>query len=98
MRRLAGGLCLALTLVTAVGCGSVIPLPVPATPMAVDPKLAPRPGPPPSEVVEVEEAVGFCSHGDFGRVAMFHGHYNASDAAHYHGWQPPMGEVYWVRC
>jgi len=91
-------LCFALTLASAVGCGTAIPLPVPATPSAADSKLAPRPDPPPSEVVNVREAAGVCSHDDLGEVARFHGHYNASDGAHYHGWQPPMDKVFWVRC
>jgi hypothetical protein len=73
-------------------------MPVPATPMAVESKLAPRLDPPPSEVVDVPEAIGFCGHNDFGHVAVFHDHYNASDGAHYHGWQPPAGPVYWVKC
>ena len=96
MRRLAVALCLPATFALTVGCGAAIPLPVPSTPAAVGSKLAPRLEPPPSEVVKVE--LGFCSHADLGHVAVFHGHFDASDGAHYHGWIPPVGEVYWVKC
>ena len=98
MRRLAVALCLSATFAATVGCGAAIPLPVPSTPAAVDSKLAPRLDPPPSEVAEVDVLPGFCGHSDFGHVAVFQDHYDASDGAHYHGWIPPAGEVYWVKC
>jgi len=98
MRRLAVALCLSATFALTVGCGTAIPLPVPSTPAAVGSKLAPRLEPPPSEVTEVGVPPGFCGHADFGHVAVFHGHYDASDGAHYHGWGAPAGEFYWVKC
>ena len=60
--------------------------------------LAPRQAPPPSRVVQAKEAAGICSHEDLGGVARFHGHFNASDGNHYHGWEPPMDKVFWVVC
>lgn len=97
MRRIALALCIALFTAGAVGCGSAIPLPVPATPTAAWPGSPPLLRPPP-EVVDIPESPGICSHAELGAMATFHGHYNASDSAHYHGWRPPVGKVFWVRC
>ncbi|MGE0598159.1 MAG: hypothetical protein AB7J35_13500 [Dehalococcoidia bacterium] len=88
-----------VAVLSAAGCGGVIPLPVPETPAAAGAVPSPRPGPPPPPVTaEVPGTYGFCGHEDFARVATFAGHYSASDGGHYHGWLPPAGEVYWVKC
>jgi hypothetical protein len=48
--------------------------------------------------VETVEGGGFCSHHALDTVARFHGHYNASDGGHYHGWTGFAGESFWVQC
>ena len=97
--RTAAALLVLVTCFSMVGCAGVIPVPVPETPTAAAAVSAPRPAPsPPSDLAEVPASLGLCGHEDFGRVATFVAHFNASDGRHYHGWQPPVGDIYWVEC
>jgi hypothetical protein len=100
MPRVAACLWIALAAAAVASCGSYVPLPVPATPTAVAVSSpAPQREPPPSSViVESVESGGTCSHSDAGNIARFHGHYNASDGNHYHGWEPPLAKAFWVVC
>lgn len=99
MRQLTACLCLALA-VSVTGCGSYVPLPSPATPKVemVPSPAARREPPPPRQIVEHAESPGLCAHADMPNVIRFHGHYNASDGNHYHGWEPPMAKPFWVVC
>jgi len=90
--------CVLVVLASGVACGPGIPVPLPVPPTPTTPQGSGAVPTPPSEVVEASEVGGFCGHHAVDNVTRFRGHHNASDGAHYHGWEGPGGERFWVRC